>query len=427
MNFDKLLYIFGILFSNRFNRCIVNICRFFILSFTGLFFSLNLSLAQKSDTEAYDAYFNKDIRPAAEQTYNYLSFIKGKRLGLVVNQTSVIGKTHLVDTLLSLGCRIQKIFAPEHGFRGTADRGEHIENDSLPGITIVSLFGKNMKPDSTLMADLDLVIFDIQDVGARFYTFNSTMSYMMESCARNNVPLLILDRPNPLGHCVSGPIVNKELKSFVGLHPIPIVHGLTTAEYAQMINGESWLPDSLKCELYYAACSNYSHRKFYKLPIKPSPNLPNMHSIYLYPSLCLFEGTNVSMGRGTDKQFQIYGHPNFKNGNYIFIPNVGPGDKMPVHNGDTCKGFDLSWLPIDILQRENCFKIEYLLEFYNLTDEEEQTKFFDKNNFFNKLIGNAEIKEMIIEGKSAIEIQNSWLSELESFKMLRKKYLLYPE
>ena len=401
--------------------------RLFFTSLAGIILCINCAFAQSSDDSESNQFFHADIRPAADQTYKYLSFIKGKRLGLVVNQTSVIGKTHLVDSLLSLGCNIRKIFAPEHGFRGTADRGEHIEDDSLPGISIVSLFGKNMKPDSALMSELDLVIFDIQDVGARFYTFNSTMSYMMESCARNKVPLLILDRPNPLGHAVSGPIVKKELKSFVGLHPIPIVHGLSTAEYAQMINGENWLPESLHCELYFVECSNYSHRKFYKLPIKPSPNLPNMHSIYLYPSLCLFEGTNVSMGRGTNKQFQVYGHPKFKNGNYTFIPNVGPGDKMPVHSGDTCKGFDLSWLPIDILQRENCFKIEYLLEFYNLTAEEEQTKFFDKNNFFNKLIGNAEIKEMIIEGKSAIEIQNSWLSELESFKMLRKKYLLYPE
>ena len=394
---------------------------------TGLFLSFNIVLGQHSDNAENDKFFHADIRPAADQTYKYLPFIRGKRLGLVVNQTSVIDKTHLVDSLLSLGCIVKKIFAPEHGFRGIADRGEHIADDSLPGISIVSLFGKNMKPDSALMSELDLIIFDIQDVGARFYTFNSTMSYMMESCARYGVPLLILDRPNPLGYCVSGPILKKELKSFVGLHPIPLVHGLTTAEYAQMINGEKWLPDSLHCELYFVECSNYSHQKFYKLPIKPSPNLPNMHSIYLYPSLCLFEGTNVSMGRGTNKQFQVYGHPKFKNGNYTFIPKVGPGDKLPVHNGDTCKGFDLSWLPIDNLQRDNCFKIDYLLEFYNLTDEEEKAAFFDKNNFFNKLIGNSEIKEMIIEGKSAAEIQNSWTAELEEFKKLRKKYLLYSE
>jgi uncharacterized protein YbbC (DUF1343 family) len=405
----------------------VKILRTFFTCLTGFILCVGTVAAQNSENAENDIYFHTDIRPAADYTYKYLSFIKGKRLGLVVNQTSVIGKTHLVDTLLKLGCAVKKIFAPEHGFRGTADRGEHIEDDSLPGITIVSLFGKNMKPDSALMSELDLVIFDIQDVGARFYTFNSTMSYMMESCARNKVPLLILDRPNPLGHCVSGPIVKKELKSFVGLHSIPLVHGLTTAEYAQMINAESWLPDSLKCELYYVECSNYSHRKFYKLPIKPSPNLPNMQSIYLYPSLCLFEGTNVSMGRGTDKQFQVYGHPKFNNGNYTFIPQVGPGDKMPVHNGDTCRGFDLSWIPINILQRDNCFKLEYLIEFYQLSGPDEQADFFGKNNFFNKLIGNTEIKEMIIEGKSAAEIQKTWLEELENFKKLRKKYLLYPE
>jgi len=374
-----------------------------------------------------EQFFNSDIRPAADQTYKYLSFIKGKRLGLVVNQTSVIGKNHLVDTLLSLGCNIRKIFAPEHGFRGLADRGEHIDDDSLPGITIVSLFGKNLRPDSAMMSDLDLIIFDIQDVGARFYTFNSTMSYTMESCARNGVPLLILDRPNPLGHCVSGPVIKKELKSFVGLHPIPIVHGITTAEYALMINGESWLPDSLKCKLYFVECSNYSHRKFYRLPVKPSPNLPNMHSIYLYPSLCLFEGTNVSMGRGTNKQFQVYGHPKFKNGNFVFIPQIGPGDKLPVHNADTCHGFDLSWIPIDILQRDNCFKLEYLLDFYNLSESDEKADFFNKNNFFDKLIGDAAIKEMILNGKTAEEIQKTWTVDLDKYKDIRKKYLIYPE
>jgi uncharacterized protein YbbC (DUF1343 family) len=253
------------------------------------------------------------------------------------------------------------------------------------------------------------------------------MSYMMESCARNGVPLLILDRPNPLGHCVSGPVIKKELKSFVGLHPIPIVHGITTAEYALMIIGESWLPDSLKCELYFVECSNYSHRKFYRLPVKPSPNLPNMHSIYLYPSLCLFEGTNVSMGRGTNKQFQVYGHPKFKNGNFVFIPQIGPGDKLPVHNADTCHGFDLSWIPIDILQRDNCFKLEYLLDFYNLSESDEKADFFNKNNFFDKLIGDAAIKEMILNGKTAEEIQKTWTVDLDKYKDIRKKYLIYPE
>lgn len=373
--------------------------------------------------------FDTDIRPAADELYKYLDFIKGKRLGLVVNQTSVIGNTHLVDTLIKLGCTIQKIFAPEHGFRGTADRGEHIKDDTdkSTGVKIVSLYGKNLKPGPELMQDLDLVIFDIQDVGVRFYTFTSTMTYMMESCARNEIPMLILDRPNPLGHCVAGPIMQKELKSFIGLHPIPVVHGLTTAEYARMINEEAWLPDSLKCKLYYVECSNYNHKKFYKLPIKPSPNLPNMQSIYLYPSLCLFEGTTVSMGRGTDKQFQVYGHPNFKNAKFSFTPVPGDGDKNPVHNEKKCFGFDLSTIPVHELQHKSCFDLNYLINFYENSEMEEQKLFFNTDNFFDKLIGNTYVKMIILEGKSADEISEIWKLELEAYQELRKKYLLYIE
>ena len=373
--------------------------------------------------------FHDDIRPAADQIYKYLPFIKGKRIGLVVNQTSVIGKTHLVDSLIKLGCNIQKIFAPEHGFRGTADRGEHITDgvDPTTSVKIVSLYGKNLKPGPELMQDLDMVIYDIQDVGVRFYTFTSTMTYMMESCARNKIPMLILDRPNPLGYCVDGPVMEKNLKSFVGLHPVPVVHGLTTAEYARMINGEGWLPDSLKCELYHVECSNYDHRKFYKLPIKPSPNLPNMQSIYLYPSLCLFEGTVVSMGRGTDKQFQVYGHPDFQSGEYEFTPKPGEGDKSPIYSGQKCFGFDLSNKSMEELQKSSCFNLDYLIKFYHHAEPEEQVIFFNNDNFFNKLIGNSKVKDEILNGKMGPEIRKEWTKDLDAYKKLRKKYLLYSE
>lgn len=375
------------------------------------------------------AVFHEDIKPAAEQLFKYINFIKGKRIGLVVNQTSTIGTTHLVDTLLQLGCNIQKIFAPEHGFRGKADRGEHIKDGKDPGtgVKIVSLYGKNLRPGADLMQDIDLVIFDIQDVGVRFYTFTSTMTYMMEACAEFKIPMLVLDRPNPLGHVVDGPLMEKDWKSFVGLHPVPIIHGLTTAEYARMINGEGWLRDSLKCELYHVECLNYDHHKFYKLPIKPSPNLPNMHSIYLYPSLCLFEGTTVSMGRGTDKQFQVYGHPDFKKGNYTFVPKPGEGDKNPVHNGKSCQGYDLSTLDENTLQKELSFNLSFLIQYYRDADSELKASFFNKDDFFHKLAGNNRLRADIIAGKSEAEIRKSWQKDLDAYKALRKKYLLYKE
>ncbi len=397
----------------------------YLISLSFLLYSQNNPFNKLRSKKVINSNFDNDIKPAAEQLKKYLPFITGKRLGMVVNQTSVIANTHLVVTLIKLGCDIKIIFAPEHGFRGNADRGEHINDgiDSKTGVKIVSLYGKNMKPGPEFLNQLDLVIFDIQDVGVRFYTFTSTMTYMMESCARNKVPLLILDRPNPLGHCVSGPVIENELKSFVGLHSVPIVHGLTTAEYALMINNEGWLPDGLKCELHYEKCENYNHCKMYALPIKPSPNLPNMHSIYLYP----FEGTNVSVGRGTNKQFQVYGHPEYKKGNYSFTPKPGPGAKNPVLNGEKCIGYDLSSLEISQLQKSECFDLTYLVDFYNNLNDDGKSKMFNKNNFFEKLIGRSDIRELIIAGKSASEIKKTWEKELSDYKILRKKYLIYPE
>ena len=373
--------------------------------------------------------FDETIVPAADQFHKYYDFIKGKRLGLVVNHTSMVGQTHLVDTLLSMDCSIKKIFAPEHGFRGKADAGEKLKDgvDGKTGIPIVSLYGKNRKPSEAQLQNLDLIIFDIQDVGARFYTYTSTMTYIMEACARYNVPLLILDRPNPNGHYVDGPVLQKEQASFVGLHPVPVVHGLTVAEYARMINEEGWLEDGLKCELYHVECLNYNHTKFYELPIKPSPNLPNMHSIYLYPSLCLFEGTTVSVGRGTTKQFQIYGHPACSKGSYEFKPIPREGAKHPKHKDKTCKGYNLSALPIKTLQLQAGFKLNYILDFYNELDKKEQDEFFLSNKFFNLLAGNASLMKQMKEQKSTKDIQSTWAPALEEYKQIRKKYLLYKD
>jgi len=373
--------------------------------------------------------FDTDILPAADQFYKYSDFIKGKRLGLVINNTSMVGEVHLVDTLQKLNCKIQKIFAPEHGFRGKADAGEKVKDgiDGPTGIQVVSVYGKNKKPSSEQFQDLDLVIFDIQDVGTRFYTYTSTMTYIMEACAENNVPLLILDRPNPNGHYVDGPILEEDQKSFVGLHPVPIVHGLTVAEYARMINEEGWLSNGVKCELYHVECLNYNHQKFYKLPIKPSPNLPNMQSIYLYPSLCWFEGTSVSVGRGTTKQFQVYGHPSNTKGSYSFKPIPRDGAKRPKHNGKTCKGYDLSKISTDLLQKKTQLNLDYLLDFYNELSTGEQEEFFRKNNFFDLLTGNSKLQAQIKSKASISDIRKSWEPKLAAYKKMRKKYLLYKD
>ena len=373
--------------------------------------------------------FDKDIIPAANQIHQYKYLIEGKRLGLVINHTSVLGSVHLVDTLWKLNCTINKIFAPEHGFRGKADAGATVKDglDSKTGIPIISLYGKNKKPHSEQLKDIDLMIFDVQDVGVRFYTYTSTMTYVMEACAENNIPLLILDRPNPNGHYVDGPILQKEQKSFVGLHPVPVVHGLTVAEYAQMINDEGWLRKGLKCKLFIVKCLNYNHKKFYKLPVKPSPNLPNMHSIYLYPSLCLFEGTTVSVGRGTNKQFQIYGHPSFLQGDFNFKPAPGEGAKKPKHEGLNCNGYDLTNQSIKALQSSGALNIDLLLNFYQALSEKEKNAFFLENNFFNLLSGNKSLQGQIKNKISSNEIRQSWEPQLTDYKKIRKKYLLYQD
>ena len=369
------------------------------------------------------------IVPAADQFFKYYDFIKDKRLALVVNHTSTVGTKHLVDTLLSLNCQVKKVFAPEHGFRGTADAGERLSDkiDARTGLPLISLYGKNKKPSQSQMEDIDLVIFDVQDVGTRFYTYTSTMTYVMEACAEARVPLLILDRPNPNGHYVDGPVLDPSQKSFVGLHPVPIVHGLTVAEYARMINEEGWLADSLYCELYHVECANYSHKDFYQLPIAPSPNLPNMHSIYLYPSLCWFEGTTVSVGRGTNKQFQVYGQPDAQQGKFEFTPQPKPGAKYPKHKDKKCQGYDLSTLDIITLQKRQQLELSYLLDFYNNASASIQSNFFKSNNFFDLVAGTATLQAQIKQGKDAAAIRASWQASLNNYKKMRKKYLLYPD
>lgn len=374
-------------------------------------------------------YLDTAIVPAAHQFHKYVDFLKGKRLGLVVNHTSMVGQSHLVDTLLEMGFDIKKIFAPEHGFRGKADAGEQLKDglDRRTNLPIVSLYGKNKKPSLAQFQGLDLVLFDIQDVGTRFYTYTSTMTYVMEACAESNLPLLILDRPNPNGHYVDGPILESAQKSFVGLHPVPIVHGLTVAEYALMINGEGWLKDGVECELYHVECLNYNHTKLYQLPVPPSPNLPNMKSIYLYPSLCWFEGTTVSVGRGTTNQFQVYGQPSCTVGPYNFTPKPRDGARRPKHNGERCKGYDLSQIRLEELQKIKRLNLDYIVDLYANLEQEKQAVFFNKNNFFDKLAGTSQLQTQLKAGKTSAEIQASWQANLDAYKKLRKKYLLYKD
>ena len=362
----------------------------------------------------------------ANRMDTYLPFLKGKRIGVVANQTSVIFKndnnyTHIVDSLLTLNVDVKKVFAPEHGFRGKADAGEVVKDgiDTKTRLPVVSLYGKNKKPSKEQLENLDIVVFDIQDVGARFYTYISSLHYVMEACAEAGVLVVVLDRPNPNGYYVDGPILEIEHKSFVGMHPIPIVHGMTIGEYAKMINGEKWLANGIRCKLEIIAMANYNHRLNYSLPILPSPNLPNDQAIKLYPSLCFFEGTNVSAGRGTETQFQIFGSPFLNQKNFIFQfkPQPNIGSKYPKHQNVICYGKDLSKI-----ETSNTLNLTWLIEAYNNT--ESKSKFF--NSFFTKLAGTKKLQQQIEEGLSSDFIKLSWEKGIENFKVTRKKYLMYP-
>lgn len=346
--------------------------------------------------------------------------IKDKRVALVVNNTSLINTTHLVDTLKSLGIKITLVFGPEHGFRGNAADGEHV-NDSIDektGIPIFSLHGKTKKPTPEQLTNVDVVIFDVQDVGARFYTYISTMHYVMEACAENGKEMIILDRPNPNGSYVDGPVREPEFKYFLAMHPIPIVHGLTVGELAQMINGEGWLEGGKKCTLTIIPVKNWSHADEYSLPVRPSPNLPNDQAIKLYPSLCLFEQTEISVGRGTNMQFQILGSPVLIDMKFQFTPVSMKGiSNTPPHQDKVCYGEDLR-----VVKVERKFDLSYLLKYYKLFPDKE--KFFLK--FFDNLAGTKELRQQIVNGFSEEQIRGSWEPELSQFKEIRKKYLLYP-
>ena len=362
----------------------------------------------------------------AEQTGAYFPLIKGKNIALVVNHTSLIGEIHLVDSLLRADFKVVKVFSPEHGFRGNADAGQEISDkiDLVTGLPIISLYGKNKKPQVADLADVDMVVFDIQDVGARFYTYISTMTFVMEACAENQIPVIILDRPNPNGFYVDGPVLESEFKSFVGLHPVPIVHGMTVGEYAKMVNGEGWLENGVKCELSVIPVENYTHSDFYELPVRPSPNLPNKNAVYLYPSLCLFEGTIVSVGRGTDFPFQVIGHPDFVTGSYLFTPKSIPGvASKPKYEGVTCFGQNLTGFAENITNQPHQLSLFWLIEYYKILKD--KGNFFD--NYFEKLAGTAQLRKQIEEGWSEVQIRESWQPGLEKFRQIRKKYLLYPD
>jgi uncharacterized protein YbbC (DUF1343 family) len=372
------------------------------------------------------AYAQAPVITGAARTAEYLPLLKNKRVALLVNQTATIGQTHLVDSLLKLHVKIQKIFSPEHGFRGNADAGEKVGNstDQRTGLPIISLYGKHRKADAADLRDVDILIYDIQDVGTRFYTYISSLQELMESAAENNKPLIVLDRPNPNGHYVDGPVLDTAFRSFVGMQPIPLVHGMTTGEYARMLNGERWLSRGLQCKLTVIPCLQYTHHTFYELPVRPSPNLPNMASIYLYPSICLFEGTAISLGRGTDKPFQVFGSPLFPKDLYTFTPRSVPGAKAPPLKDQLCYGYDLSGDAKSVLQQTgNRLQLKWVIQAYQLYPQKDQ--FFTP--FFNKLAGNSTLMQQIKEGKSEQEIRQSWEPALSRFKETRKKYLLYED
>ena len=375
------------------------------------------------DTSLYD----DNIVVGAARQSEYFEVLQGKRIAVLGNQTSMVGSVHTVDYLLDLGIDVKKVFAHEHGFRGKADAGAKINDglDAKTGLPIKSLHGRRKKPSKEDLFDVDIVVFDIQDVGARFYTYISTMHYIMEACAEQNKTFVVFDRPNPNGHYVDGPVLKEGNESFVGMHPVPIVHGMTVGEYAQMINGEGWLKDQVQCNLIVIKCEGYDHNSLYELPVDPSPNLPNMSSIYLYPSLCLFEGTQVSVGRGTDKQFQLIGSPFNSSGDYRFKPEPKPGASKPKHNGIECLGYDLSSFGIGQMHEVRSMYLHWLVAFYQ--NSKDKGHFFRKDGFFRLLTGDRSIRKMIEAGNTAMEIEKSWSDDVEAFKVIRAKYLLYPD
>ena len=364
------------------------------------------------------------IETGAEQTGRYLPLLEGRRVGIMTNHTGTVGRTHLVDTLRSLGVDIRVVFAPEHGFRGQADAGESVASyrDRKTGIDVVSVYGSTKRPPDSIMQRLDVLLFDIQDVGLRYYTYLSSMHYLMEACAANGKRLIVLDRPNPNGFYVDGPVLEAKHRSFVGMHPIQVVHGMTLGELARMIDGEGWLRDGLRCKLTVIPCRGYTHRSRYRLPTAPSPNLPNMRAVYLYPSLCFFEGTPVSLGRGTDFPFQAYGHPELQ-GDFSFTPRSNAGAKNPPLKDKLCHGVDLRTAPSDERIWERGVDLGYVIDCYRQLNLGE--KFFTP--MFDRLTGTDYVRQMILQGAGADRIKARWADDVERFKQTRKPYLLYEE
>lgn len=375
----------------------------------------------EQETDPTPLKAQQKITPGAERTEEYLHLIKDRKVGLIVNQTSTVGSQHLIDHLVDKGINVVRIFTPEHGFKGDADAGEKIDNcgETYRSIPIKSLYGDTKQPQKEDVDAVDILMFDIQDVGVRFYTYISTLHYVMQSSADYNTPLIVLDRPNPLASYVDGPVLEPEFKSFVGMHPVPVVYGLTIGEYAHMINGENWLSNNAQSELTVIKVDNYNHHSNYVLPINPSPNLPNTMAIRHYPSLCFFEGTTVSVGRGTDAPFQQIGHPDYVS-DYTFTPVSGPGSKYPKHENTQCAGIDLS----RVAPPKSSLDISYLIDFYKSLKSKDKP-FFNENNFFDLLAGSDNLRKMILEGKSEVEIRSLWEPGLLEYKMMRRKYLLY--
>lgn len=370
---------------------------------------------------------DQKVVTGAERASEYLPLLRDRMVAVVANQTSLVGDRHLIDTLLALGVEVTTIFAPEHGFREMASAGATVTDgvDELTGVRIVSLYGnRNYKPRPSDMADIDIVIFDIQDVGARFYTYISTMHYVMEACAENGKSCLVFDRPNPNGHFVDGPLLEPAFRSFVGMHPVPVVHGMTTGEYALMINGEGWLAGGVQCDLTIIGCVNYTHSTEYVLPVRPSPNLPNQTSVCLYPSLCFFEGTNISVGRGTPWPFQVAGAPELEGMcDFSFTPRELAGAASPLHRDRLCFGIDLRDASEKGLVPMSTLDLSWLIELWNLYPDKEN--FF--KSYFDTLAGTASLRKQIEAGMKAGEIRASWQADLQRYKAMREKYLLYPE
>jgi len=375
----------------------------------------------------------KQIITGADQTEKYLPYLKGKRVAVLANPTTIIGKKHLVDSLKTRGINIVKVFGPEHGFRGNASAGVKVadEKDSATGIPVISLYGAKSKPSKEDLADVDIMIFDVQDVGCRFYTNINVLARIMEACAENDKELLILDRPNPNGYFVDGPVLDMSLKSGIGMFPIPIAHGLTIAEFAQMLNGQGWLANKIKCKIKIIPVANYNHNMYYELPVKPSPNLNTQQSVMLYPSVCLFEGTVLNLGRGTYFPFTVLGNPDLKGKyDFSFTPvSIKGMSETPQHMNQVCYGIDLRKYNIDTLLKKKQLNLQWMMELYKAYPYKE--KFFDYTQSkemgnINKLAGSPLFKDQIMTGKSEAEIRKSWEPGLSQYKIMRKKYLIYP-